>query len=282
VVSVCIPSYRAEPFLRATLQSVLDQTFGDWELVLVDDASPDRSWEIAQELREHPRVRLERNPTNLGASATWNRALAMAQGRFVKLLCSDDVLRPTCLARQVEALEAHDGAVMASARRDIIDATGKVVLAGRGLRGLRGEVPGPAALAALVRTGENLLGEPSSVLFRTDVLRAVGGFDQEAHYTLDLSTYAAVLRHGSVVCLDDVLATFRISATSWSATLLREQARQARHFYRDLAVQAGLDPRSVPARVGRVRATLLSYLRMAAFARASRRGPGAEVAVRGS
>ena len=54
LVSVCIPSYRAEPFLRATLQSVLDQTVADWELILVDDASPDRSWEIAKECSGDP------------------------------------------------------------------------------------------------------------------------------------------------------------------------------------------------------------------------------------
>ena len=269
-VSVCVPCYRAEPYLRATIRSVLDQTFASWELVLVDDASPDASWEIAQEFGNDPRIRLERNDHNLGAAATWNRALALARAPYVKLLCSDDLLFPRCLERQVQAFEDHPDAVLVSARRDIIDGNGRVVIARRGLGRLRGEIDGQVAVRELVRTGVNFFGEPSVVLFRADALAAAGGFNQRWQYTIDLATYADLLGKGSLVCLDETLAAFRVSSTSWSASLLGQQTRQARAFYRELAVEQGIRPYSPTALAGRVRATLLGYLRVTAFAVLSR------------
>jgi glycosyltransferase involved in cell wall biosynthesis len=270
IVSVCVPSYRAEPFLRATLQSVLDQSMEDWELVVVDDASPDASWEIAQEFAGDPRVRLERNERNVGPAPTWNRALALARAPYVKLLCSDDLIYPLCLERQVRAFQDHPDAVLVAARRDIIDGGGRVVIRGRGLGRLRGEVDGEAAVHELVRAGINFFGEPSVVMFRSDALVASGGFSEDWQYTLDLDAYTEVLKKGSLVCLDDTVGAFRVSSTSWSANLLGQQTSQARAFYRQLASEHGIDPDSMTARVGRLRATSLGYMRILAFAVVSR------------
>ena len=95
---------------------------------------------------------------------------------------------------------------------------------------------------------------------------AAGGFSEDWQYTLDLATYAAVLEKGSLVCVDETLAAFRVSSTSWSASLLGQQTSQARGSHRQLAAAQGIDPDSCAARMGRLRATTLGYMRIVVFA----------------
>src|SRR5258708_29446213 len=103
-VSVCIPCYNGELFIGRTIESVLQQTFTDFELVLVDDNSTDATVAVIEKFAD-PRIRLVRNPVNLGMGANSNRALSLGLGRYVKLLCEDDVLHPRCLERPVAVLE---------------------------------------------------------------------------------------------------------------------------------------------------------------------------------
>src|SRR3954465_13746774 len=98
-VSVCIPTYRGAGHLRTSIDSVLMQTFRDFELIVTDDHSPDDTFAIASSYGD-PRIRCLRNERNLGAEGNWNRTLEQARGHYVKLLPQDDVLDPSCLQRQ--------------------------------------------------------------------------------------------------------------------------------------------------------------------------------------
>lgn len=109
-VSVVIPAYNAERFLPDAVQSVLNQTFSDWELLIIDDCSTDRTAEIAASYAARDdRVILMRNEQNCGASASRHRGVQAAQGEWIAFLDSDDVWAPEKLelqlahARQTEA-----------------------------------------------------------------------------------------------------------------------------------------------------------------------------------
>jgi glycosyltransferase involved in cell wall biosynthesis len=244
-VSVCIPAYRAERFVAATIESVLAQTTDDWEVVVVDDASPDDTFQIAARYASDHRVRVARNDTNLGPAGNWNRAVARSTGRYVKVLCSDDLLYPDCLARQAAALDANAGAGMVAGRRDIIDADGRVVIAGRGLAGMTGVVEGRRALRRMVEIGTTPFGEPSVVLFRAEALRQAGPFRDQYATLIDVDRYAEVLRHWDCVALDETLAAFRVTDGSWSARSHRAQGRNLRRLLADLAADPALRlPRS--------------------------------------
>jgi glycosyltransferase involved in cell wall biosynthesis len=148
LVSVCVPAYKAERFIAATIESVLAQTTEDWELVVVDDASPDGTYDVAARYAGDGRVRVARNATNLGPVGNWNHVVAQARGRYVKLLCSDDLLYPR-LARQASALDAHPEAGMAASRRHHRRRRpGRLRRPGPGR--LAGAVPGRAALERMV------------------------------------------------------------------------------------------------------------------------------------
>ena len=105
-VSVIIPSYGHAKYLRACLDSVVDQTFKDWEAVVVDDQSPDGSLQIARSY-EDLRIRAFENQQNLGTYATQNRCLDLASGEWVAVLNSDDYWKPEKLERQLAMLDAH-------------------------------------------------------------------------------------------------------------------------------------------------------------------------------
>jgi glycosyltransferase involved in cell wall biosynthesis len=272
LVSVCVPVYNAQAFVASTLDSVLAQTLSDWELIVVDDASTDGSWPIVQRYGADPRVRVKRHPVNRGAATTWNEVLGMAAGRYVKLLCSDDLIVPYCLAHQVAALEAHPSAVLVAARRDIIDDRGKRLMRGRGLGRVRGLVPGLEARRALVRAGRNLFGEPSVVMFRRDDLMAVDGFDHRWRYTIDMATYSNVLERGDLVAIEETLASFRVSSTQWSAVLEHDQRAEHVRFLSELADATGIGRGDWRARIGRARASSLSAGRSVLYRLMRRRG----------
>lgn len=98
LVSVFIPTYRGEATIGAAIESVLTQTLSDFELVVIDDGSPDSTQAIVAQYHD-PRLRYVRNECNLGPQGNWNCCLAEARGKYFKLLPHDDLLYLECLAR---------------------------------------------------------------------------------------------------------------------------------------------------------------------------------------
>jgi len=123
-VSIGLPVYNGECFLDATLESLLAQTFDDFELIISDNASTDRTGEIAQRfVARDARVRYHRNSRNLGHAANYNGLARMADGDFFKWATADDVCRPKFLECCIAALERSPDAVLAYPRTQFIDQT---------------------------------------------------------------------------------------------------------------------------------------------------------------
>ena len=232
LVSVCIPCYNGELFIAATLQSILNQSLTDFEVVLCDDQSSDQTVSIISRFGD-PRVRLFRNETNLGLGRNWNRTLSLVRGKYVKLLCEDDLLHRECLSRQVEALEdpANANACLAVCSREIIDPQDRVVFR-RKLPFPAGAVRGARLIRSSVRWGTNLIGEPVVGLFRREVLLRTRMCDPSNPYLIDLGLWAELLKHGDAFLDPDCLAAFRISHGAASAKIGRQQARFFRRFVR--------------------------------------------------
>ena len=105
LVSIVMPAYNREAYIGDSIRSVLAQTFGNWELLVVDDASTDRTSAVVESFRD-PRIRLFRHERNHGAALSRNHALREARGKWVAFLDSDDLWHPEKLARQVEFMES--------------------------------------------------------------------------------------------------------------------------------------------------------------------------------
>jgi glycosyltransferase involved in cell wall biosynthesis len=270
-VSVVVPSYNNASFIEATMDSILAQTFQDFELVVADHSSADGTWERLQRYAADPRVRLLQTETGGGAPANWRRVTAAARGELLKLVCGDDVIYPDCLRLQVEAMDTSSSVVLVAAQRDLIDARGDVLLSARGLAGLSGRVSGRVAARHTVVSGSNIFGEPACVLIRRQALLDAGGWDGRYPYVIDLSTYVRVLLRGDFVAIDGSLAAFRLSSSQWSVHLARQQSRQVIGFHHGLARDAaGLLSRTDLLR-GDARARAMAYVRRLAYLWVGRR-----------
>ena len=264
-VSVVVPAFNNAEFVGATLASILEQSFTDFELIVSDHSSTDATWARLQDATADPRVSLMILPPGGGAPANWRAVTAAARGELVKLVCADDLLYPDALARQVAAFDAHPEAVLVAGQRDLIDQHGRVVLRARGLQGLDGVVAGRDAIRRTVRAGTNVFGEPGGVLFRRTTLLESGGWDAREPYLLDQATCARVLLHGPMVAIRSPLAAFRINPGQWSVALARSQAAHARSFHHTLRAEHPEVLGDVDVRVGDVRATAMAVVRRASY-----------------
>ncbi|WP_427117781.1 glycosyltransferase family 2 protein [Pseudarthrobacter scleromae] len=271
-VSIVIPAYNNVRYIAETLDSVLNQTYDDYEVVIADHSSVDGTQEVINRYKGNPKLRiLSATPPGGGAQANWNRVSSEARGTFVKLVCGDDLIGPTALADQVQAFEDNPSAVLVASQRDLVDSNGHVFVKNRGLQGISGLVKGADAVRATVVAGSNIFGEPACVMYRRDLLQEEGGWDNTNPYLIDEATYARICFHGDVVAIRRSLATFRISASQWSVRLAKQQSDQAISFHEQIAREHPGVISRFDLLVGNVRAIGMSYARRLAYVRLRKR-----------
>ncbi|WP_309068027.1 glycosyltransferase family 2 protein [Microbacterium sp.] len=263
-LSVVVPAFNNARTLAETLRSILDQDVNGMEVIVADHASTDDTLAVMRSFASDPRVILLETEAGGGAGRNWNRVTDAARGTFIKLVCGDDVLRPGVLARQTEIL-ASTGAVMTACRRDLIDASGAVLLPAWGLRGIDRRMPGAEAVRRAVLAGSNLFGEPASVMMRRDVLARTGGWNDSFSYFIDQATYTRVLFEGDFVPDPEVGATFRMSDAQWSVALASRQAAEAREYHTWVRETHPEAISATDRRVGDVRAALMARARRLSY-----------------
>jgi len=264
LVSVVIPVLNGERHLEACLNSIVGQTYERLEIVISDQSSSDRSVEIVRSFSD-PRIRLLPEPSEpLDLHRNWSRAIAGSTGDFVKLMGQDDLLHPDCLSHQAELLAMHSSAALVCGRRQIINDDDKVLIKARGLGKLANDttqVMDDRQLAhACTRAGANLFGEPVAVLIRRAALKQPL-FDIRWIYTIDIGFYFRCLRDSNAVLDERVICSFRVSPKQLSAALAKDQSKEVRAFFSELAVQY---PESISAsdiRLGKARARVLAQAR---------------------
>jgi glycosyltransferase involved in cell wall biosynthesis len=208
-VSVLMTTYNGAAFIRQSIDSVLGQSFGDFELIVVDDCSTDTTPAILATFAD-PRLRVVRNPRNLGVVAARNRGIAAVRGSYVAALDHDDVSCPGRLAAQVEYLDRNKRVVLVGTGTMIND-NGKLY---------RTETRG-AATPGLMRWMLHV-GTPlaySSVMFRAAAVRQLGSFmREECELADDFDLYHRLLSLGEIARLDETLTIYRLHATNTSLT----------------------------------------------------------------
>lgn len=225
-VSICIPVYNGAAFLAEAVESALAQTFTDFELIVLDNASTDETPRILERFSDK-RLRIIRQASNIGATANFNAALREARGEWLKILCADDLLYPDGLKRQMRHIQPSEGCrpVLLCSARDVIDATGHRWLRRR-FPGPARKVSGSAAIRRSVRAGTNLFGEPAAVLMHRETALRAGGFDAHWCFCTDLDLWVRILQYGDLYTDSTPGCAFRVSAQSWSLSLVRSQAAE--------------------------------------------------------
>ncbi|MGI8730950.1 MAG: glycosyltransferase family 2 protein [Solirubrobacteraceae bacterium] len=196
-VSVCIPTYNYAKFLAAAIDSVLAQTFEDFELIVSDNASTDETPAVLDRYAAQPALRVYRNERNLGLFANFNRCLELARGEYVKFLCADDWLDPRYLAEAVTVMDDHPEATLLTAPGWLVDEAGERWGYATGGFGRTAVVPRAVAMGAQARY-LNAIGMPSSVLMRRADAVGVGGFDAAYAPASDAHLWLRLLGRGDL------------------------------------------------------------------------------------
>src|SRR4029077_585677 len=129
-VSICVPNLNTRPYLPERFETVFNQTFQDWELVVCDSYSDDGSWEYIQELAaREPRMRISQIQRK-GVYAGFNDSIQLARGEYVYIATSDDTMSPDFLEKMVAALDNNPGCGLAHCCLDFIDEQGMKISSG--------------------------------------------------------------------------------------------------------------------------------------------------------
>jgi glycosyltransferase involved in cell wall biosynthesis len=230
---VLTPVYNGERYLAEAIESVLAQTFRDFEYLILNDGSTDRTEAIAQHYAaQDPRIRVLSH-ANMGAAATMNRGLAEAAGTWTAILDHDDVCAPTRLERQLQAAHAHPETVVWGSF------AWRVGPQGQRLRLLR---VGPTSLDEFRRLREHdelvPLIHPTAFLHRATILQ-LGGYNPAFRGAEDIELWSRVSDSHVIQVIPEALVKYRLHGSSFSATqvlklerahrwvLTRQRARRA-------------------------------------------------------
>lgn len=205
VISVLLPAWNAAAFLGQAVQSILRQTFANFELLILDDGSTDITWTAALGYTD-PRVRVLRNERNLGLTATLNRGLREACGEFIARQDADDTSHPNRFAEQIAFLRAHPRVVLLGTGGEQVSETG------RSLGRLR--VPGdPLAIRWAMPWDNPFL--HTSVMFRREVvLKQFGGYDGAYRISQDYALWQRIAEVHPTANLPESLVTLQVHGAS--------------------------------------------------------------------
>ena len=201
-VSILIPTYNYAFCLDETVQSVLNQTFQDFELIIIDDCSKDNTDEVVQKYLSDARVSYYKNEVNLGLVGNWNKCLSYAKGDYIKFLCADDKFRSDLLEKFVGVMEKYPGVSLVVCNKTMFGKSSVTV-----------ELPlqhlhnGREIIYHTLNT-KGWLGEPTCVMFRRSNLH-LGAFKLGLIWLPDWEMWIRQLTAGDCYIVPEPLAFVR-------------------------------------------------------------------------
>jgi glycosyltransferase involved in cell wall biosynthesis len=203
--------HNGKPYLGDSIESVLRQSFGDFEFLIIDDASSDGSADILREFAgREARIRVHTNAANIGLTRSLNIGLELAQGAYIARQDADDVSLPTRLEVQKDILDANANVVLVSGRVETIDSQGNITVK------LRPSRPAPSEVIPWMLLFYNYLQGHSVATFRRDAAMKVGGYDPDFRTSQDYELWLRMSRLGAIQVPETMLLQLRMHDASIS------------------------------------------------------------------
>lgn len=224
-VSICIPTFNGEKFIKEALQSAINQTYKNIEIIISDDASNDDTLKIVNELISNTNIAFAiYNHTPNGIGANWNNCVRKASGDYIKFLFQDDILRTDCIEKMVSIAVLDNKLGMVYCKRTILYDTnnrehlqwnqncGILHLYWKNINVKEGIIDGKKYLSDLnlFYKNENKFGEPTAVMINRVCFEKVGYFDQNLKQSLDIEYWYRLMKYFKVAFVDEELVSFRL------------------------------------------------------------------------
>jgi len=209
-VSVILCAYNSERFLRPAVESVLAQTFKDFELICIDDGAKDSTGKILDEYAAHDsRVKVI-HQANTGQVKAAMNGIAVSAAPLIARMDADDICRPDRLAKQVAFMDAHPEIVLLGGAYELIDEKTRILIK-------MGQPTGDADLQKICLSGRCPICQPLAI-FRREAYERVGGYRPDFSPAEDIDLWLRLGDIGQMACLPDVLLQYRQHAGSLSET----------------------------------------------------------------
>lgn len=224
LVSICIPTYNGEKFLQESMDSVKNQTYKNIEVIISDDQSEDRTIEICEQFKsevEFPVYIYSHKPSGIGAN--WNNSIEQANGKYIKILFQDDVMRKDCISVMMDHLVKYKLQIVVS-KRSIIDEHSEEITSGFWYENFHDlQKPAGLSLSSFIKikrkdlrhinfkrySEDNIIGEPCVSLFTKKLYLKVGQFNTQSKQILDYEYWLRVLQYYEIGIINKKLIKFR-------------------------------------------------------------------------
>jgi glycosyltransferase involved in cell wall biosynthesis len=224
-ISVVMPVYNGERYLREAVESVLDQSFSDFEFVIINDASTDKTGEMLSEFaRQDERIVILQNEENLGLTGSLNKGIDRARGEYIARQDADDISLPERFKKQVALLDSNPEVVLVSCNIEKINAEGNPL-------GIMKRSCSDNLVAWYLLFYNRLAGH-SQVMFRRKTFNMLGGYSKKYPYCEDYELWCRMTGVGTVTILPEVLLQQRFHATSVSVMKQAEQKQDVLNLAR--------------------------------------------------
>lgn len=213
LISVIIPVYNGEQTIRETIESVLQQTCSDFELLVINDGSQDSTLEIVSSFQDE-RLKIFSYP-NAGLAASRNRGIDRASGDYISFIDADDLWTPNKLESQLKALQENSKAAVAYSWTDYINELGQSLNQGSHMK-VNGDVYAKLLLIDFIASGSN-------PLIRRQALLEVGGFDESLTAAEDWDMWLRLAARYHFACVPSPQVLYRISVNSMSSNVDKQE-----------------------------------------------------------
>jgi glycosyltransferase involved in cell wall biosynthesis len=233
-VSVLLPTYNYGEFLDDAIQSVLAQTFTDFELIITDNHSTDRTEEIVRKYLTDPRIVYYKNPSNLGMIPNFNLCLDYSKGHYIKYLMGDDKFHPQMLEKYVAIMEEYPQVSIVTAYREYFGTNSMKAIMKQDYPPFTNLQDGKKVIYASLNTW-NWIGEPTTVMFRRSNLN-LGKFNPAYGWYPDFDLWIRHLTVGDCYISPEILSYFRLHENQVTVNAKKSFLRyfEEYQFYRNI------------------------------------------------
>ncbi len=236
-VSVLMAVYNGETYLDKAIISILQQSYEDFEFLIIDDASTDKTIEILRSYSD-PRITVVRNETNFGLTKSLNIGLKLAKGKYIARQDCDDISYKLRLERQVQFLDLNPEVILVGAQSRIIDSDGKPLRSGA-------EEKETSKLSVIWQLMFDSPFIHSTVMFRKDIVHEkYGGYDEQFRTSQDFVLWSKLSKENTLLNLNEILLDFRTHEKSVSSNYSVENLNRTAPIYIDNIVDVTGDRHS--------------------------------------